>query len=51
MPYTLVIGDKEMGSDQLAVRVRGKQDLLNIDKKEFISKIKTNIQNRELELL
>lgn len=50
-PYTLVIGDKEMNSDQLAVRVRGKQDLLNIDKKEFISKIKTNIQNRSLELL
>ena len=51
MPYTLVIGDKEMGSDQLAVRVRGKQDLLNIAKETFISKIKTNIENRELELL
>jgi threonyl-tRNA synthetase len=51
MPYTLVIGDKEMGSDKLSVRVRGEKDLLNINKKEFISKIKTNIQNRELELL
>ncbi|MBT4849715.1 threonine--tRNA ligase [Candidatus Parcubacteria bacterium] len=51
MPYTLVIGDKEMNSDDLAVRVRGKKDLLNIDKQKFISKIKTDIKNRELELL
>lgn len=51
IPYTLVIGDKEMNSDNLAVRVRAKQDLLNIDKKEFITKIKTDIKNRTLELL
>lgn len=50
-PYTLVIGDKEMSSDKLAVRVRGKEKLLEIDKKEFISKIKTDIDNRTLELL
>lgn len=50
-PYTLVIGDKEMNSDKLAIRVRGKQDLLNIDKEEFITKIKTDIKNRNLELL
>ncbi|MBU1202932.1 threonine--tRNA ligase [Patescibacteria group bacterium] len=50
-PYTLVIGDKEMNSDKLFVRVRGKQDLLEIDKKEFISKIKTDIKNRSLTLL
>ena len=51
IPYTLVIGDKEMGSDKLFVRVRGKQDLLEIKKEEFISKIKTDIKNRSLELL
>lgn len=51
IPYTLVIGDKEMGSDKLSVRVRGKQDLLEIKKEEFISKIKTDIKNRSLELL
>ncbi|MBT4850398.1 threonine--tRNA ligase [Candidatus Parcubacteria bacterium] len=49
--YTLVIGDKEMDSKDLAVRVRGKKDLLNIDQEEFITKIKTNIKNRSLELL
>ncbi|MBT4210110.1 MAG: threonine--tRNA ligase [Candidatus Komeilibacteria bacterium] len=51
IPYTLVIGDKEMNSKDLSVRVRGKQDLLNISKEEFITKIKTDIKNRSLELL
>ncbi|MBT4516356.1 MAG: threonine--tRNA ligase [Candidatus Komeilibacteria bacterium] len=51
IPYTLVIGDKEMSSKDLAVRIRGKQDLLNIPKEKFITKIKTDIKNRSLELL
>jgi threonyl-tRNA synthetase len=51
IPYTLVIGDKEMNSKDLSVRVRGQEDLLNISKEEFTTKIKTNIQNRSLELL
>jgi len=51
IPYTLVIGDKEMNSDKLAVRVRGQKDLLAIDKKEFIVKIKASVQKRDLELL
>lgn len=50
IPYTLVIGDKEMNSDKLAVRVRGQKDLLNIDKQKFIEQIKTKIKNRSLEL-
>lgn len=50
-PYTLVIGDKEMNSKELAVRVRLKENILNINKEEFITKIKTDIKNRNLELL
>jgi threonyl-tRNA synthetase len=50
VPYTLVIGDKEMGSEDLAVRVRGQKDLLNIDKQKFITKIKTQIKDRDLSL-
>ncbi len=50
VPYTLVIGDKEMGSEDLAVRVRGQKDLLNIEKQKFIDKIKTQIKNRDLSL-
>ncbi len=51
VPYVLVIGDKEMDSKDLAVRVRGQKDLLNIDKQKFITKIKTQIKNRSLDLL
>lgn len=50
VPYVLVIGDKEMGSEELAVRVRGQKDLLNIDKQKFITKIKTQIKHRSLDL-
>ena len=51
VPYVLVIGDKEMDSKDLAVRVRGQKDLLNIDKQKFITKIKTQIKDRSLDLL
>ncbi|MFA5127348.1 MAG: threonine--tRNA ligase [Patescibacteria group bacterium] len=50
VPYTLVIGDKEMGSENLAIRVRGQKDLLIIDKQKFIDKIKTQIKHRDLNL-
>ncbi len=50
IPYTLVIGDKEIASADLAIRVRGQKDLLNISKEEFIKLAKTKIQNRELSL-
>ncbi len=50
VPYTLVIGDKEIGSDTLAVRVRGQKDLLNVAKQKFIDKIKTQIKHRDLKL-
>jgi hypothetical protein len=39
-----------MGSKDLAVRVRGQKDLLNIDKQKFITKIKTQIKDRDLNL-
>jgi threonyl-tRNA synthetase len=47
IPYTLVIGDKEIAESSLAIRVRGQKDLLNINKEEFIALCKTKIQNRE----
>lgn len=50
IPYTLVIGDKEIASSEMAIRVRGQKDLLNISKEEFINLAKTKIQNRELAL-
>lgn len=51
VPYALVIGDKEINSKNLSVRVRGKQELLDITKEDFVSKIKEHIQKRKSELL
>jgi len=50
IPYTLVIGDKELKSKDLAVRVRGQENLLNISKDKFITQLKEDIANRKLEL-
>ncbi|MCD4705068.1 threonine--tRNA ligase, partial [bacterium] len=49
-PYMLVIGDKEMGSDQLAVRVRGSEAVQNVEKENFIEKIKNLVKERDLKL-
>jgi threonyl-tRNA synthetase len=49
-PYMLVIGDKEMGSDQLAVRVRGSEDVVEIKQDDFIEGIKSKVKERSLEL-
>ncbi len=43
VPYVLVIGDKEMGSDKLNVRDRGERETREIDKDEFIEEIKGKI--------
>lgn len=48
--YTLVIGDKEMASDDLAVRVRSQKDLWTVKKPEFIAKVKDLINKRSLDL-
>ncbi len=50
IPYVLVIGDREMNSDNLSVRVRGQEELLEISKQDFIKKIKTQIRDKALDL-
>ena len=47
IPYVLVIGDKEIGSDKLNVRMRGKDELLEITEVEFINRVKDEISNRK----
>jgi threonyl-tRNA synthetase len=44
-PYMLVIGDKEMSSNDLMVRDRGSEDIRNIKKDDFIKEIKDKIKN------
>ncbi len=46
-PYTLVIGDKEMNSNKLAVRIRGQKDLTALTKDEFINRIKKETSSRK----
>ncbi len=46
-PYILVIGDKEMNSDKLAVRDRGQQKTREISQKEFIQEIKDKVKNKK----
>ena len=46
VPYTLVVGDKEVQSDMLAVRDRGEKSARAISKPDFISEIRAKIQSR-----
>ena len=46
VPYMLVIGDREMSSDKLAVRDRGEKTTREIGKQEFIKEVQEKIKNR-----
>lgn len=47
IPYILVIGDKEMKSDKLTMRVRGDKKLLEITQQKFIEKVKQEITEKK----
>jgi threonyl-tRNA synthetase len=47
VPYMLVIGDKEMGSENLMVRDRGSKETREIGKKEFIGEIKEKVRDKK----
>ncbi len=47
IPYALVIGDKEMNSDKLTVRIRGQKDLATLTKDEFINRIRQETLTRQ----
>ena len=47
MPYMLVIGDREMASDKLAVRDRGEKITREISKEEFIKEVRNKIKERK----
>lgn len=46
VPYALVLGDKELASDRLAVRVRGQEDMLELTRAEFIDRVTNEIKSR-----
>lgn len=47
IPYIAVIGDKEMEGAQLAIRKRGEQKIIDIDKNEFIKIILDEINYKK----
>ncbi|MDD5040174.1 MAG: threonine--tRNA ligase [Patescibacteria group bacterium] len=47
IPYTLVIGDKEVKSSRLHVRIRGKKQLAVMATQKFITRITKEIQARK----
>jgi threonyl-tRNA synthetase len=46
LPYQVVVGDKEMETGMVAVRVRGNQDLGQLGLEDFIARLKTEILDR-----
>jgi len=46
IPYMLVIGDKEMDGEKLNIKIRGKEEVMAMDKAEFIVRILEEIKNR-----
>lgn len=50
VPYILVIGDQEMGSDSLAVRKRGSRDTTTMTKAEFLADIAKKDSSYSLEI-
>lgn len=47
VPYMLVIGDKEMSSDKLAVRDRGNDKVRQVGEKKFIEEIVEKMRNKK----
>lgn len=47
IPYVLVIGDKEIGSGTLHINIRGQKELVEMEKNEFIEKVKKEVEERK----
>ena len=47
VPYMLVIGDKEIESKNLHVRIRGEKDVVEMPKEDFVNKIKEEIKSHK----
>ena len=45
IPYMLILGDKEVQTNQVGVRARGEGDIGAMDEKDFIQKVQEEIKN------
>ena len=50
IPYTLVVGDKEIQSGKLAVRIRGEKKVIEMESEAFIAHLKRSIADRSSSL-
>lgn len=50
VPYVLVIGDQEMGSESLAIRKRGSRDTITMTKADFIADVQHKNSSYALEI-
>ncbi len=46
IPYIIVVGDKELGGGDLAVRMRGEEKATMISREQFLSRVESEIRNR-----
>lgn len=46
VPYMLVIGDKEMNSDNLSIRDRGSDQMREVSREDFVAEIMMKIDNK-----
>ena len=47
IPYTLILGDKEKENNLISYRIFGSKETITLDTKEFLSKIKNEIENKK----
>ena len=47
-PYILVVGDKELGGEDLQIRVRGQEEQVSMSKDDFITHVKEIVESRSL---
>ena len=48
VPYTLILGDNEMNENKISYRVYGKNETVTVSWDEFLSLIKTEIEEKRL---
>jgi threonyl-tRNA synthetase len=47
IPYTLVVGDKEISESSVSIRKRGEKNIFSMSLDEFIKKVKIEIENKK----
>ena len=49
IPYTIILGQKEVDDNLISYRIHGSEDTITVSKDEFYKKIKDEIERRKNE--